>query len=153
LVRAHQGAVRNFLRRLTRETALADDLAQISFLKAYEQQHNLRDTKAAKSWLFQIAYRSFVDYYRKEARRRGLSDAHIEDDSPQAPASLKMDIEAAMNTLPTECRAVVILCLAHGMSHSEAAAATQLPLGTVKSHVLRGKEKLKAFLSAYETVK
>jgi len=140
LVRAHQGAVRNFLRRLTRETALADDLAQISFLKAYEQQHNLRDTKAAKSWLFQIAYRSFVDYYRKEARRRGLSDAHIEGDSSQAPASLKMDIEAAMNTLPTEC-------------HSEAAAATQLPLGTVKSHVLRGKEKLKAFLSAYETVK
>ena len=131
---------------------MADDLAQISFLKAYEQRGNLRDNKAAKSWLFQIAYRSFVDHHRKEARRRGLAQGHIEDDPPEAPAGLKMDIEAAMNTLPAECRAVVILCLAHGMSHSEAAAATELPLGTVKSHVQRGKEKLRTFLTAYEKV-
>ncbi|MEP3888852.1 MAG: RNA polymerase sigma factor [Hellea sp.] len=152
MVRAHQGAIRGFLRRLTRETALADDLAQISFLKAYEQRNNLKDIKAAKSWLFQIAYRSFVDHHRKEARRRGLAETHIEEDAPEAPAGLKMDIEAAMNTLPTECRAVVILCLAHGMSHSEAAAATALPLGTVKSHVSRGKDKLRTFLTAYEKV-
>jgi len=155
-MRAHQGAIRGFLRRLTRETALADDLAQISFLKAYEQRGSLRDAKAAKSWLFQIAYRSFVDHHRKEARRRGLAQegivGHIEDESADAPAGLKMDIEAAMASLPTECRAVVILCLAHGMSHSEAAGATDLPLGTVKSHVNRGKAKLRAFLSAYEKV-
>jgi len=151
-MRAHQGAIRAFLRRLTRETALADDLAQICFMKAYNQRNKLNESKAAKSWLFQIAYRSFVDHHRKEARRRGLAESHIEDDVPAAPAGLKMDIEAAMNTLPTECRAVVILCLAHGMSHSEAAAATDLPLGTIKSHVSRGKDKLRAFLSAYEKV-
>ena len=152
MVRVHQGAIRNFLRRLTRETALADDLAQTCFMKAYEQRGNLRDEKAAKSWLFQIAYRSFVDHHRKEARRRELAEGRFDDDAPQAPAGLKMDIEAAMNNLPTECRAVVILCLAHGMSHSEVASATQLPLGTVKSHVSRGKEKLRAFLVAYEKV-
>ena len=152
MVRAHQGAIRGFLRRLTRETALADDLAQISFLKAYEQRDKLYNPKAAKSWLFQIAYRSFVDHHRKEVRRRGLADGHIEDDVPEAPAGLKMDIEAAMNTLSAECRAVIILCLAHGMSHSEAAAATDLPLGTVKSHISRGKDKLRTFLTAYEQV-
>jgi len=153
MVRAHQGAIRAFLRRLTRETALADDLAQISFLKAYEQRGNLRDSSAAKTWLFQIAYRSFVDHHRKGTRRRGLLEGHVQDEPPQAPTGLKMDIKAAMNTLPAECRAVVILCLAHGMSHSEAATATNLPLGTVKSHVARGKTKLKTFLAAYETVK
>ena len=152
MVRVHQGAIRGFLRRLTRETALADDLAQISFMKAYEQRNHLKDISAAKSWLFQIAYRSFVDHHRKEARRRGLVENHIEEDVPESPAGLKMDIEAAMNSLPTECRAVVILCLAHGMSHSEAAAATGLPLGTVKSHVSRGKDKLRTFLTAYEKV-
>lgn len=151
-MRAHQGAIRAFLRRLTRETALADDLAQICFMKAYNQRNKLNESKAAKSWLFQIAYRSFVDHHRKEARRRGLAESHIEDDVPAAPAGLRMDIEAAMNTLPTECRAVVILCLAHGMSHSEAAAATNLPLGTVKSYVSRGRDKLRTFLSAYEKV-
>jgi len=153
LVRAHQGAIRNFLRRLTRETALADDLAQQCFLKAFQNRERLRDESAAKSWLFQIAYRSFVDYTRKDARRRGLSEGHIEDEAPIAPAGLKMDIEQAMDSLPAECRAVVILCLAHGMSHSEAATATGLPLGTVKSHISRGKSKLRTFLSAYQTVK
>ena len=153
MVRAHQGAIRAFLRRLTGEPALADDLAQISFLKAYEQRENLRDSSATKTWLFQIAYRSFVDYHRKGARRRGLAEGHFQNEPHQAPAGLKMDIEAAMNTLPAECRAVVILCLALGMSHSEAARATDLPLGTVKSHVARGKTKLKTFLAAYETVK
>jgi RNA polymerase sigma-70 factor (ECF subfamily) len=141
------------LARLTRNTALADDLAQVSFMKAYEQRETLRDANAAKSWLFQIAYRSFIDHTRKEARRRELAQGQIKDDTPEAPAGLKMDITRAMDSLPPECRAVVILCLAHGMSHSEAATATDLPLGTVKSHVLRGKTKLRTFLSAYETVK
>jgi len=153
MVRAHQGAIRIFLRRLTREPALADDLAQICFLKAYEQRHKLRNSKAAKPWLFQIAYRSFVDYSRKEARRRDLSEGHIEDAAPIAPEGLKMDIEQAMDALSPECRAVVILCLANGLSHSEAAIAMDLPLGTVKSHVSRGKTKLRTFLSAYQTVK
>lgn len=75
---------------------------------------------------------------------------HINEDPPESPPGLAMDIEEAMNTLAPECRAVVILCLAHGMSHSEAANATGLPLGTVKSHVNRGKEKLRTFLHAYE---
>jgi len=103
--------------------------------------------------LFQIAYRSFIDHTRKEARRRELAEGQIEENVPEAPAGLKMDIIRAMNTLPPQCRAVVILCLAHGMSHSEAAKATGLPLGTVKSHAARGKDKLRTFLSAYETVK
>ena len=122
-------------------------------MKAYEQREKLRDPKAAKSWLFQIAYRSFIDHTRKEVRRRELAEGQIEDDAPAAPAGLKMDITRAMDSLPAECRAVVILCLAHGMSHSEAVTATGLPLGTVKSHVARGKDKLRTFLSAYETVK
>lgn len=121
-------------------------------MKAYEQQAQLRDSQAAKSWLFQIAYRSFVDHARKEARRRGLAEGHIEDEPPRAPAGLKLDIEQAMDSLAPECRAVIILCLAHGMSHSEAASATNLPLGTVKSHVARGKDKLRTFLAAYEKV-
>lgn len=100
--------------------------------------------------MFQIAYRSFVDHVRKDNRRNELMEGHVNEEPPVAPAGLAMDIEEAMNTLTTECRAVVILCLAHGMSHSEAANATGLPLGTVKSHVNRGKEELRTFLHAYE---
>ncbi len=159
LVRTHQGAIRNFLRRLTKETAIADELAQKAFLKAFQTRDNLREFEAAKSWLFKIAYRTFLDHVRKEARRRDLMagdldfDRNVSGETPQAPDGLKMDITKAMDRLSPDCRAVVILCLAHGMSQSEAADATGLPIGTVKSHVLRGKEKLRTFLSAYETVK
>lgn len=77
------------------------------------------------------------------------------DTQPISPLTsdggLSVDIERAMDTLPEDCRAVVILCLAYGFSHREAAKATKLPLGTVKSYCARGKSKLRAFLSAYET--
>ena len=142
--------IRAFLRRLTRDAALADDLAQVTFIKAYEKQSGLKSLDAAKAWLFKIAYRTFVDHVRKDIRRKELMEGRVEDNPPEAPPGLALDIEEAMNTLAPECRAVVILCLAHGMSHSEAAKATGMPLGTVKSHVNRGKEKLRTFLQAYE---
>ena len=144
---------------MTGETAIADELAQKAFLKAFQTRHKLRDDSVAKSWLFKIAYRAFLDHIRKESRRRDLTsgeprfESNILGETPQAPDGLKMDIVRAMDSLAPDCRAVIILCLAHGMSQSEAALATALPIGTVKSHVLRGKAKLRAFLSAYETVK
>jgi RNA polymerase sigma-70 factor (ECF subfamily) len=65
------------------------------------------------------------------------------------PGGQALDIERAMDSLLPDCRAVVILCLLHGLTQAEAATATGLPLGTVKSHVARGKAKLQAVLSAY----
>lgn len=129
---------------------MADDLAQMTFLKAFEKQTVLRDAQAARSWLFQIAYRTFLDEYRKTKRRQTLSETHVEEKVSEANPALNADIEKAMNSLPEDCRAVVMLCLAHGLTHPEAAKITGLPLGTVKSHVTRGKTKLRTFLFAYE---
>jgi len=94
---------------------------------------------ASRAWLFQIAYRSYVDHVRKDVRRRELGErqAPPTDDLRLAPTGLQLDIERAMNKLGDDCRAVVILCLAYGFSHSEAAQATNMALGTVKSHVAR----------------
>ena len=150
MVREHQGAVRAFLQRLSRDPARADDLAQTAFLKAFEATGRLRDPKSAKAWLFQIAYRTFIDEYRKTQRRDALAETQIEEAASQTNPALAADIARAMDALPPDCRAVVMLCLAYGMSHSEAAKITSMPLGTVKSHVLRGKTQLRAFLSAYE---
>jgi RNA polymerase sigma-70 factor (ECF subfamily) len=119
-------------------------------MKAYEQRAKLRDASTVKSWLFQIAYRCFLDDYRKSARRRDLVETITEEQAPEADPGLTADVTLAMNSLKPECRAVVILCLAHGLTHAETAHITKLPLGTVKSHVSRGKTKLQAFLHAYE---
>lgn len=152
LVRVHQGHIRAFLRRLCKNTALADDLAQETFLRAYKNFDRLLDDRAIKSWLFQIAYRIFLDYIRKENRRKNIDDQRIQADTEwvDSDPNIKMDIEQAMNALPDDQRAAILLCLSYGLSHSEAAKALNQPLGTVKSHISRGKTTLRAFLTAYE---
>ena len=152
LVHTHQGHIRAFLRRLCKNNALADDLAQETFLRAYQNFDKLLDDKAVKSWIFQIAYRIFLDYIRKENRRKNIDDKRIHADVEfvESDPEIKMDIEQAMNALPDEQRAAILLCLSYGLSHSEAAKALGQPLGTVKSHISRGKTTLRAFLNAYE---
>lgn len=154
LVKTHQGQIRAFLRRLTRNSALADDLAQDTFLRAFQSMGQVKDDTKTKSWLFQIAYRIFLDHIRKHKRRQELADENMPPDDADisSPSGVKMDIEQAMNTLTPEQRAAVMLCLSYGFSHSEAAKALNQPLGTVKSHVARGKSKLRAFLCVYEKV-
>jgi len=149
MLRTHQGAVRAFLRRICGDAALADDLAQDSFMKAYRSMEQLSDPEKLRSWLFGIAYREFLNHARKDKRRRQLSQSHIEPEPAAVPSGQALDIERAMDSLSPDCRAVVLLCLLHGLTQSEAAKATGIPLGTVKSHVNRGKEKLRAVLSAY----
>ena len=151
----HQGAVRSFLARLTGGTALADDLAQITFLKAYQSKDYLREPKAARAWIYQIAYRTFVDEYRKSTRRQDMLNQYAPDavaleHTPAIDGGIVMDVAKAMTSLSDECRAVVMLNLGQGFSHSEVSNITGLPLGTVKSHAARGKAKLKTFLSDYE---
>jgi len=151
LLRTHQGAVRAFLRRLTQNDALADDLAQDSFIKAHKSLGSLHDPDAARSWLYAIAYRVFLDHVRREKRRTDLSAGQLapDTDAPAAPTGLRMDLRDALAALAPERRAVVLLCLALGHSHNEAAQILELPLGTVKSHMNRGRAQLQEQLSAY----
>ena len=136
---------------MTRDESLADDLAQMTFIKAYNNRHKLLDRSATKSWLFQIAYRIFLDHYRKEKRRWELTP-ELEDEMTHPNSGLAMDITTAMNRLKPDCRAAVMLNLAYGFSHEECARTLNMPLGTIKSHIKRGKDQLKHFLKAYESV-
>lgn len=154
-MRQHQGEIRVFLTRLTKDAALADDLAQVSFMKAYQKRDRLKDPKAARAWIYKIAYRCFIDETRKTKRRRELSetivpDSPLMDRETSAAGGIAIDVARAMNALSDDCRAVVMLGLGQGFSHQEIAEMTSMPLGTVKSHIQRGKQKLQSFLSAYE---
>jgi len=77
-----------------------------------------------------------------------------EVDDTEAPRDMGsvVDLDRALATLKDDERTAVVLCYSCGMSHSEAAEATGMPLGTVKSHVNRGREKLKAFFETAEAV-
>jgi RNA polymerase sigma factor (sigma-70 family) len=145
LVARHQQALRAFLRRACRDWALADDLAQETFLTAWTQIGRLNPEANVRAWLCGIGYNKCLTALRSErrARRREADYDKAASRAAAAPAPEdRMALERAMEDLPLEQRACVALCLAGEFSHAEAAEALKLPLGTVKSHVTRGRARL-----------
>lgn len=147
LVRLQQSKVRGFLRRLTRgDAALADDLAQETFLEAWRKIAQYRAEGSFGGWLCGIAYSRFL-MDRRKRREEPLEDAQAIGGHDPGPANLaRLDLEKAMALLSPEQRAALTLCYGFGHSHAEAAEILAVPLGTLKSHVLRGREKMQAVL-------
>ncbi len=151
LVRRHQSKLRGFLLRMTRGNhALADDLAQETFLEAFRKIAQF-GTGSFFGWLCAIAYSRYLMEARKYKLERLDEANEIADDAPEPEtASLaRLDIEKTMARLVPAQRAALTLCFSLGLSHEEAAATLNIPLGTLKSHVNRGREKLAAMLDAW----
>ena len=84
----------------------------------------------------------------KEVALEDLPDPPPEpEETPAAASQLRLDLVEAMKVLTTGERAAIVLCCQNGLSHEEAAQALDCPLGTVKTNVLRGKEKLRRRLA------
>jgi len=151
LVLRRQKQVRDLMRRLCGDHALADDLAQQAFVRAWRSLGALRDPGAFGGWIKQVAVNVWID----ETRRRSLAFedddealAALPDPAPSPEqAAARIDLERALAELRPAERLCVVLAHGEGMTHAEIAAASGLPLGTVKSHVLRGTEKLKRILA------
>ncbi|WP_304168000.1 RNA polymerase sigma factor [Phenylobacterium aquaticum] len=149
LVARHQQALRAFLRRACRDWALADDLAQETFITAWSRIGRLQPGANVRAWLCGIGYNKALTAFRADRRaRRRDDDYHKAVSISVSPVPEdRMALERAMADLPLEQRACVALCLAADFSHAEAAVALELPLGTVKSHVARGRARLLAALN------
>lgn len=144
LVRRHQSQVRNFLRRLTRDIELADDLAQETFLHAWNRLHTWAGSGSFIGWLMKVAYTTFLQAKRKTSRYdKVLQAMHREADPKTAAPEEIGDLDRFLAILNDEERAVMILSYACGLSHREIGAAANLPVGTVKSIIFRGKEKIR----------
>lgn len=145
LVERHQAAVRAFLRRvLGSGWAEADDVAQEAFLAGWSSLRSLREPAGFRPWLCGIAWRKAQDRIRGARRGMARDTAWLETvDAPSGVSTEdRLALAGAMAALPPDVRACVALCLADGWSHGEAALALGLPLGTVKSHVNRGRARL-----------
>jgi RNA polymerase sigma-70 factor, ECF subfamily len=152
LVRMHQSALRGFLLRLTRgDGALADDLAQETFLEAFRKIAQFRGDGSFAGWLYRIAWSRFLMQARrrKEESVEGFEEAQAAP-HPEEAQLARLDLESAMAKIAPAERAALTLCFALGQSHEEAAMTLGLPLGTVKSHVLRGREKLRRLLQGWQ---
>ena len=145
-------AVRGLLRNLTRgDAATADDLAQEAFLRAYKNIRSFRGEAKFSTWLYRIAYNCFREDARKRKELVGIDETQLEaEPDPQTvDPALKHDLMHALQLLPLHERSAVVLCCQNGLSHDEASRVLDIPLGTVKTNVLRGREKLKKMLSAW----
>jgi RNA polymerase sigma-70 factor (ECF subfamily) len=157
LVRRHQSRVRTVLQRLTRgDAALADDLAQETFVLAWRNVRHFRFEAKFSTWLYRIAFNAWQSELRR--KREVLLDADvdpasvsIEDHFDELPdIASRIDLERAMAVLSDGERAAIAACYYADLTHEEAAVALGIPVGTVKTHVLRGKAKLKARLAGKE---
>jgi len=146
LMRQNQSPIRQFLRRLTQQDqAIADELAQETFLKAFVHIKTYRGDGKFLSWLFKIAYQQFVSSARKKTE---LTNVELEDQADDGCFENRIVAEKTVKGLikylkPDE-RATLLLHFSHDLSHQEIAMVMQLPLGTVKTLIRRSRLKLKA---------
>lgn len=149
LVRRHQAPLRAFLCRMVAEPSLADDLAQETFLKAWKALPRWRGTEgdgsSFRGWLFSIAINTARDQRRSLTRAQKRDTAwHAEQDqntSTEAGMAARLDLDRILQALSPDQRLVVSLCFGAGLTHAEAAQALSMPLGTVKSHAQRGRDR------------
>jgi len=164
LVRRHQSSVRACLRKLTAGNhALADDLSQETFVLAWRNLKSFRQEARFSTWLYRIATNCWLaDARKRKEELLGDRDDAVADDADSDAtegasahadhargAALKLDLERAMATLSEGERAAIVQCYHNDLTHEEAAYVLDCPVGTVKTHVLRGKQKLKLALAAW----
>jgi RNA polymerase sigma-70 factor, ECF subfamily len=145
LVRRYQSPVRNFLRRLVRDDVeRANDLAQETFIKLYRSIGSYRGQAKFATWLYRIAYNAFLNDQRGRVAEAEFEESiHSHAPDTTLSASNEVDAESALRHLTDRQRGVFDLYYRKGMTHEEVATALELPIGTVKSDLSRGLDRIR----------
>lgn len=146
LVARHEQGVRAVLRSLCRNaTALVDDLAQDTFVRALGHLHQAKDADRFGAWLASIAYREFLMWRRAQQRyAQVLAEAGQYTEEAQVPDHGVARLERYLSVLNEQEREAIVLNHGAGLSQREVSVAMQLPLGTVKSLISRGKQRIQS---------
>jgi RNA polymerase sigma-70 factor, ECF subfamily len=161
IVRRYQRPVLGLIARITGDRALAEDLAQESFLKAYRNLAAFDTKRRLSSWLFRIAHNTAIDCLRRtRTRTLGLEtpaaeagDAALDPPAPAAPDPVEQQalgdaLERALAGVRTEYRVAIALRYEEGLSFDEIAHVMGIPEATARSHVHRARKELAAVLRA-----
>lgn len=149
LVQKYQSPVRRFFLNLTcGDAPLSDDLAQETFIKVYTNLSSFKNLSGFSTWLYRIAYNQFYDYIRSHKESSDLDDvaANGQYTVEQENLGSKMDVYRAMKQVSEAERSCLSLFYMEDMEIDKISKVLNMPTGTIKSHLSRGKEKMVAYL-------
>lgn len=169
LVKRYQRPIYNLLYQLAPDWNNTSDLAQEVFIRAWRSIHNLRNPRAFRSWLNQIATNLFYDELRKRPKQMNIvsmDEGFESDDGDDGPTrdiadtsalpdecvqrkELTEMIHKAMAELPEQFRVAIVLRELQGLSYEEIALLTQSEMGTVKSRIARARTKIQELIGPY----
>lgn len=150
LVRRRQTWIRTLMRRCCGDINLADDLSQQVFIQAWRKIRQLKEASKFGSWLKRMAINEWLQHRRKQDALLNAQGVEGITLSNTDTTSLSMDLDQAMRELPGPVSICIVLSYHERMSHGEIAELTGMQLGTVKSHIRRGSERLRKLLAAYD---
>lgn len=149
LVRKYQSQLRLFLRRLLKNNyEIADELAQETFIIAYKKLQSFQHRSSFMSWLYAISKNLFLQHIRRTKTQFSWEEEDSIEISGQN-IDLKVDLEKAMCILRPIERAAITMCHCQDLTHEEVSDILDIPLGTLKTHINRGKKKLQNHLFEY----
>lgn len=169
LVRRWESEIYNFITRYVGDREEACDLCQQTFIRTYHTLKRLREPKRFSTWLYQVAMNACRDAHRSRERRQTVSLDAMEsegtgDDVDPAmctrtpPPDRGVDdrerrslVSLALQSIPAEQRAVVLLKTYHGLTFTEIAAALEVPINTVKSRMYYGLRGMRRVLERWRT--
>lgn len=149
LVNRRQTWIRNLMRRCCGDAVFADDLSQQVFMQAWRRIDQLVDAERFAPWLKRMAINTWLQHKRRNDPLESAEEPTGTENAQLDTPGIAMDLDRALATLPDDVRLCIVLSYHERMTHSEIEDFTGLPLGTVKSHVRRGTQKLQEMLAAY----
>lgn len=147
----HIPSLRRYARMLCRDADRADDLVQESLLRAIDKLHLFVPGTNLRAWLFTILRNQFLNRSRREDFERGWAASQLEDAASRDASDVVpthrialAQVSAHLEALPEAMRELLLLVAIDGMSYEQAAAVTDVPIGTVRSRLSRARQALLA---------
>jgi len=150
----HSARIFSLAARMAGSPETGEDLLQEIFLQAYRKIGGFKGDAAIGTWLYRLALNHCLDFVRSRQAKMDKATGTIDDD--ERPAALmarrespseRIDLERAMQQLPSGCREVFVLHDVEGYEHKEIAAMLGIAEGTSKSQVFKARMKLRALLT------
>ena len=150
LMQRYHGRIRRYLFTLTGDEATSDDLAQTTFIRAWQGLESFKQLSSFSTWLFRIAYTTYCDHHRQTSKSLAtdLSEAAAEVADEPPPENERIEsLRQAVARLGEGERNCITLFYLEEKSIGDIEKITGYKQGTIKSHLSRGREHLREFLN------